>query len=327
MIHENNQPNYTSCLEAVIERIKLENPPLSNRELLAICSQSADFFQGEINPHFAHEIAETALNALILEKYVKDALAAKNPAQILRDGIRPLVSRIPTQTWRSREQNGWQQFSTPPAIAYLLTHLFNPQSGERILEPSAGTGSLAVWSAGKGLQTHVNEIDPRRRNLLRQIGFAPTAFDAEFINDFLPPETHIDGVLMNPPFSANGERTKNNSSKYGFRHVRSALERLKKGGKFGIILGEAAGLDTKTGNDFWCALCDRIEVKTIIRVSGREYYKNGTTVPISLIIGKKLRETRKMDWNVTMRQIICISVPSVEEAFDQSRKLNLRLDQ
>jgi predicted RNA methylase len=322
-----NTPDYQSCFKAIIKRIDVEKQPLSNQELLAVCRKEADFLRGETNPHFAHETAEAALNFLILTKYAKETLAARNPAEVLRDVLKPLVSRLPTQTWRSREQTGWQQFSTPPAIAYLLTYLLNPQTGDKVLEPSAGTGGLAVWSAGGGFQTHTNEIDPRRREFLRQIGFAPTAFDAEFINDFLPPETEIDCVLMNPPFSSNGERTKNNSSKYGFRHVESALERLKKGGKFGIILGEAAGHDTKTGRDFWRKLADRIEVKTIIKINGREYYKNGTTVDINLIVGRKLIEVAKSGWNNRTSQIACFRAESVEEAFRQAQSLELRFNQ
>ncbi len=220
-----------------------------------------------------------------------------------------------------------QQFSTPPAIGFLLVYLLNLKPSEQILEPSAGTGNLAVWAAGGGFPIHTNEIDSRRRALLREIGFAPTAFDAEFINDFLSVEVNIDCVLMNPPFSSNGERTKNDSSKFGFRHVESALERLKKGGKFGIILGDAVGLDTKTGNDFWGKLADRLEIKSIIKISRREYYKNGTTVDINLIVGEKLLETRKTDCHKTMSRIICVSARTVEEAFEQAQKLNLRLNQ
>lgn len=323
----NYAPDYQSRFNAIIERIDVQKQPLSNQELLAICREKADFLRGETNPHFAHETAETALNFLILTKYANELLSAENQAEGARDILKPLVSRLPTQTWRSREQNSWQQFSTPPAIAYLLTYLLNLQTGERFLEPSAGTGSLAVWSAGGGFQTYTNEIDSRRRELLRQIGFAPTPFNAEFIDDFLPPETEIDCVLMNPPFSSNGERTKNNSSKYGFRHVESALERLKRGGKFGIILGEAAGLDTKTGRDFWQRLADRTEVKTIIKLNGREYYKNGTTIDINLIVGKKLVEVPKLDWNERMNKIVCLRAESVEEAFNHAQRLNLRLNQ
>lgn len=218
-----------------------------------------------------------------------------------------------------------QQFSTPPTIAYILVYLLNLNGGEQVIEPSAGTGNLAVWTSGRGVKTHTNEIDSRRHFLLEQIGFAPTSFNAEFINDFLAPDISPDCVLMNPPFSSSGGRTKNNSSKFGFRHVESALERLKKGGKFGVILGEAGGLDTKTGNDFWRKLSDRIEVSAVIKIDGREYFKNGTTVDINLIIGKKFLEPRKAEWNQALNKITCFFANTVEEAFANVHKFNLRL--
>lgn len=324
--YQNINPSYQFCFETIIDRIDNEKKPLTNRELLEICREVADFLNGESNPHFCHEIAESGLNLLIHRKYTQNLLAVENPGEIIRSLLKPLASRLPTQTWRSQEQTIRQQFSTPPIVAYLLIHLLNLTQYEEVLEPSAGTGNLAVWTGGNGLITHTNEIDSRRRFLLEQIGFAPTAFNAEFINDFLPPEISPDCVLMNPPFSSSGGRTKNNSSKFGFRHVESALERLKRGGKFGIILGEAGGLETKTGNDFWRKLSDRIEVKSIIKIDGREYYKNGTTVDINLIIGKKLIEPRKTDWNQLLTQINCLAVNSVEEACSKISELNLRLN-
>lgn len=316
-----------SCIEKIIHTIDIEKRKIENRELLSLCRDMGGIFDGTMDSHYCHEIAEAALNLLIKRKYARDFLTCQNQNEKLTQILRPISERLPTQTWRSRRQCALQQFSTPPAIAFLLVYLLNLKPSEQILEPSAGTGNLAVWAAGGGFQTQINEIDSRRRALLREIGLAPTAFDAEFINDFLLPEVNIDCVLMNPPFSSNGKRTKNNSSKFGFRHVESALERLKRGGKFGIILGEAAGLDTKTGNDFWSKLADRIEVKTIIKISGREYYKNGTTVDINLIVGEKLLEAQKLDCNKSISRIICVSVPTVEAAFEENQKLNLRLNQ
>ena len=326
-INQKIEANYQFCFETIIDRIDNQEKSLTNRELLEICRESANFLSGETNPHFCHEIAETTLNLLIRRKYAKNLLTAKNPTEIVRNLIKPLALRLPTQTWRSQEQIGWQQFSTPPPIAYLLAYLLNLNDGEQVLEPSAGTGNLAVWTSGNSMNTHTNEIDSRRRILLGQIGFAPTYFNAEFINDFLPPEISPDCVLMNPPFSSNGGRTKNNSSKYGFRHVESALERLKKGGKFGIILGEAGGLDTKTGNDFWRKHSEKIKVKAIIKIDGREYYKNGTTIDINLIIGEKLLESRRIECNEILNKINCISANTIEEAFAKVQTLNLRLNQ
>lgn len=324
-IKRNSQLKYESCFETIIDRIDNEKKPLTNRELLEICGDVADFIKGVSNPHHAHEIAEAALNVLIFRKYAENLLAAENPAKATRCLLKPLASSLPTQTWRSREQIEWQQFSTPPPVAYLLSYALNFGENDVVLEPSAGRGNLAVWTSGAGLKTHTNEIDSRRRFLLEQIGFAPTAFNAEFTNDFLPPEIFPSCVLMNPPFSSSGGRIKNNSSKFGFRHVETALERLKKGGRFGIILGEAGGLDTKTGNDFWRKLSESIEVRAIIKIDGREYNKNGTRVDVNLIIGRKLLEPRKIDWLQAVDKIICISANTVEEAFVKVQTFNLRL--
>lgn len=325
-INQSPEPKCQICFETIIDRIDNEKKSFTNRELLEICRESADIFSGEANPHFCHEIAEAALNLLIRRKYALNLLAAENPVEVVLDLLKPLAKRLPTQTWRSREQTVQQQFSTPAAAAYLLAYLLNLDGREQVLEPSAGTGNLAVWTSGREIKTHTNEIDSRRRFLLEQIGFVPTAFNAEFINDFLQPDCSPDCVLMNPPFSSSGGRTKNNSSKFGFRHVESALERLKKKGKFGVILGEAGGLDTKTGNDFWRKLSDRIEVCTVIKIDGREYFKNGTTVDINLITGKKFLEPQKMNWNQALNKITCFSVNTIEEAFAKVNKFNLRLN-
>ncbi len=313
-------------INEIIEKIDVKEEKINNRELLKIC-EKFDIFSNKTNPHFCHEIAETALNLLINEKYAQSLLTENSPMIMVRNLLKPLASRLPTQTWRSQEQISWQQFSTPPSIAYLLIYLLNINGSEEVLEPSAGTGNLAVWTSGNGIKTHTNEIDSRRRCLLEQIGFAPTSYNAEFINDFLAPDCAPDCVVMNPPFSSSGGRTKNNSSKFGFRHVESALERLKKGGKFGVILGEAAGLDTKTGNDFWRKHSDRIEVGAVIKINGREYARYGTTVDVNLIIGKKFLVPQRTVWNQMLNKIICFSANTVEEAFAKAETFNLRLNQ
>jgi type I restriction-modification system DNA methylase subunit len=308
-------------IEEIIYRIDCKKQALENKDLLQICGGIEKIMGGEFNPHFCHEIAETALNLLILTKYAEDL--AGNPVDFVRQNLKPLLSRIRAQTWRSREQISFQQFSTPPAIGFLLAHTLNIKPGEIVLEPSAGTGSLAVWAKMSGAKVLTNEIDARRRELLQQLGFEPTAFNAEFIHDYLAPDLTVDVLLMNPPFSANGGRTRN-SSKYGFRHVCSALERLGKGGRFGIILGKSGGPDTKTGREFWQKMVERFHIQADIKLNGREYYKFGTTVDINLIFGEKLVEPRRVDSAEAVNQIPFFTARTVEEAFDQAATQNLR---
>lgn len=163
----------------------------------------------------------------------------------------------------------------------------NLSSSDIVLEPSCGTGSLAVWAQGTGATVITNEIDPRRQQLTRHISLDPTGYDAEFIDDFLPESTSPNVLLINPPFSSSGGRVDRNRNKFGFRHVESALRRLATGGRFAVILGEAGSPQSVSGRRFWESMLPNIQVARFISLPGREYYRNGTTVSVTLVLGNK----------------------------------------
>ncbi len=80
-----------------------------------------------------------------------------------------LEARLPTQTNRSDEQIEWQQFATPPRLAWLAARACALAPGELVLEPSAGTGMLAVWAAKAASRLSLNEISPLRRDCLSAV--------------------------------------------------------------------------------------------------------------------------------------------------------------
>ena len=295
---------------------------ISNKELIEICKE-AGVFDSNIDVHIYHEIAETALNLLILKKYGRDLLASTDPIEELSTVLRPLQKRLPTQTWRSETQIVYQQFSTPATIAYLAAYLLNIGQGETVLEPSCGTGCLAVWASSAGAEVTANEIDPRRRAAALALGFQPYSFNAEFIDDLLPEHLLPDIVLANPPFSSTGGRVKNNSRDFGFRHIESALRRLKKGGRFAVILGESGSPRSRNGNRFWENLSPEIQVNASIELPGREFYANGTSVKTTLIIGKKPISI-DAPLSSELEAVSHIVARSVEDAFEQAISLNLR---
>lgn len=295
---------------------------ISNKELLEFC-KGAGVFDSNIDAHIYHEIAETALNLLIQTKYGRDLLASTDPIEGVSTVLRPLQKRLPTQTWRSETQIAYQQFSTPATIAYLAAYLLNIRQGEAVLEPSCGTGCLAVWASSAGAEVTANEIDPRRRAAALALGFQPYSFEAEFIDDLLPEYLLPNIVLANPPFSSTGGRVKNNSLEFGFRHIESALRRLKKGGRFAVILGEGGSPRSRNGNRFWEYLSPEIQVNASIELPGHEFYANGTSVKTTLIIGKK---PLSMDAPLGSELAAAphIVARSVEDAFEQAISLNLR---
>lgn len=317
-----NQQISLSLIDRIGCIIDTEARKLTNQDLLELC-QAAGIAGLSIDPHFCHEIAETALNHLVKIKYGAKLLASTDPSAVCSEILRPLQERLPTQSWRSDTQIAYQQFSTPASIAYLAAYLLNLNDEDTVLEPSCGTGSLSVWALAAGATVVSNEIDPRRRELAALVGLDPTGYDAEFIDDFLPESVVPNVIVANPPFSSSGGRVDRNQSKFGFRHVESALRRLTPGGRFAIILGESGSLRSVTGRRFWRSLLPNIRLSAVIELPGREYYRNGTTVGVTVLIGRK---TLMNELNTTIDDPATISASSVEDAFDQALANRLRFE-
>ncbi len=267
--------------------------PIKNSSLLDICRYvGLDLFSKGKETHLLHELFETAINQHIIRKFGNAKLKdKKSHSQILND-LTNLLKKCPPQSWRGKEQINLQQFSTPPTIAFLMAVLLNPKEKELILEPSAGTGSLAVWLKIAGCRFHLNELSETRRILLGLQGFVSTELNAEFLDDLLPEEICPDAILMNPPFSANAGRTKSGDSNFGFRHMSTALQRLKSGGRFVGLFGTDALIKTQKSLTFLSQLSENFDLKAIIHLPKNAYYKYGTSLPVSIICIAK-NETRK----------------------------------
>lgn len=177
------------CFKKIIDCIDEQKRNLNNRELLKICEPLGQIWKGDLNPHLPHKIAEAALNFLIREKYAAKLLIEKNPKTSSAEILKPLTSRLPTQSWRSREQINFQQFSTPLPIAYLLAYILDIKPNDSVLEPSTGTGNLAIWASSGGAKVETNEIDPRRCELLKCLDFEPITFNAELLTTFFRPKS------------------------------------------------------------------------------------------------------------------------------------------
>ena len=112
--------------------------------------------------------------------------------------------------------------------------------GDVVLEPSAGTGMLAVMAEcalgnGTGGALHLNEIAATRAGLLTGLfsGATVSRHNAEAIRDHLP-DFRPTVVLMNPPFSASPgvDRIRHDAD---LRHIRSAFSMLPPAGRLVAI--------------------------------------------------------------------------------------------
>jgi hypothetical protein len=202
--------------------------------------------------------------------------------------------RLPLQTRRDHTQIEFQQFSTPPAEGLVVALAASLCAGMKVLEPSAGTGNIATLARLFGAEVDTNEIDERRRGLLTLLGFTPTSFDAERLNNLLPAEKVYDAVVMNPPFSATGGRVTGHRTAFGARHIEQALLRLQPGGRLVAIVGRGMALDRPAFREWWTSIGQRYHVRANVGMDGREYAKFGTTFDNQIIVIDNTGPTR--DW-------------------------------
>ena len=182
--------------------------------------------------HAALELAQVLWlkdhSDLTLSSTPEEALAAFDRLEAL----------LPGQHVRSEEQIELQQFATPPRLAWLTARACGLRAGDSLLEPSAGTGMLAVWGHAAGARLALNELSRSRRECLSVLfpAAATSQHDAELIDDLLASTIVPNVVLMNPPYSFGAER--GTDGKTGARHMRAAFRRLAPGGRLVAIMPE-----------------------------------------------------------------------------------------
>ena len=236
----------------------------------------------------AYEACEVA-TVLFLRKYGKALFRkADSPAARL-SVLSRIVGLLPTHTRRSEEGQALQQFSTPLplGLAALTAAAITPN--DRVLEPSAGTGLLAILAATAGGALILNELAETRAELLAALfpAISVSRFDAAQIDDHLDSAAVPSVVLMNPPFSAMAH-VAGRVQDAGFRHIASALNRLAPGGRLVAITGANVGPDMPDWRDAFVRLQERGRVAFTAAMAGAVYAKHGTTFPTRLTVIDKL---------------------------------------
>lgn len=129
-------------------------------------------------------------------------------------------------------QQALQAFYTPHVYARAWIDTLGIQDGDRILEPSAGHGALALAAAAYTARRNITcyEIDPEAASILRGFGF-PTV-EGDFLAQ--APMACYAWVIMNPPFTKGAD----------IAHVTHACKFLVPGGRLEAIM--SAGVRTNT---------------------------------------------------------------------------------
>jgi predicted RNA methylase len=196
-----------------------------------------------------------------------------------------LAALLPSHTRRSEESQAFQQFSTPIGLAFVACVAAAITPADVVLEPSAGTGLLAIHAELAGGSLILNELANTRAGLLDGLfpGIAVTRHDAAHIHDHLDASVHPTVVLMNPPFSV-AAHVDGHVADAALRHISSALARLADGGRLVAITGSNHSPDNSTWRDAFVRIQQRSRILFSAAIDGHVYARHGTNVETRLTV-------------------------------------------
>ena len=137
----------------------------------------------------AYEAGEVAL-VLFLRKFGRALLARAGSLDALMPILAKVSGLLPTHTRRSEEMERFQQFSTPLPMGLTALAAAKITHADLVLEPSAGTGLLAILAEIAGGALALNELAETRRADKLQVGIVgmrvdPRTISADKLNEFV----------------------------------------------------------------------------------------------------------------------------------------------
>jgi predicted RNA methylase len=240
--------------------------------------------EGAWNWKAAYDACEAA-TVLFLRRYGRAMQGRAGTPAALLGMLSKLAALLPSQTRRSEESQAFQQFSTPIPYGFVAGVAAAITPADLVLEPSAGTGLLAVFAEIAGAGLALNELAGGRAELLARLfpGVPVTGHDAAHIHDHLDADLRPSVVLMNPPFSA-AAHVETRVADAALRHISSGLARLAEGGRLVAITGANLSPDNPSWCDAFRRLQERGRIVFSAAVDGRVYARHGTTIDTRLTV-------------------------------------------
>ncbi|OOO27814.1 methylase [Agrobacterium salinitolerans] len=236
----------------------------------------------------AYEATEAA-QILFLRKFGPAIVSRTHSPQSTLAMLTKVARLLPTHTRRSEESQALQQFSTPIPLAYVTSRAAGIMPADTVLEPSAGTGLMAIFAELAGARLVLNEFAAARRSLLQQLfpGVPVSQHDAAHVDDYLERSIRPSVVLMNPPFSAC-VHVEGRVADAAWRHLSSAFARLAPGGRLVTITGASFSPDNPAWRDAFVRLQGQGTVLFTAAIDGSIYARHGTTMETRLTVIDKI---------------------------------------
>lgn len=166
-------------------------------------------------------------------------------------------------------------FATPtPVIAQMIKRIWPWPQGARFLEPSAGEGAIVdALHERHGVRADCLELHPDRADAIRKRGY--DVIGGDFLT--FTPEQPYDYVLMNPPFTAQGD------AQAYITHVEHALTCLKPGGQLVAVVPQGYVFGTYKRIQAFREFCEANAASPTHTFAPDTFRASGTSVATCLI--------------------------------------------
>lgn len=236
------------------------------------------------------------------------------------------------------------EFYTPRAITHFITDMVNPKLGERILDPSCGTGGY-LTSAIEYLKKQANNVEERQAIQQDIMGweYKPLPYllattnlilhDIEVPNitfrDSLDQplsnykeKDRVDVILANPPFGGIVANNNENNFPMTYRTRESAdlflilmIHLLKQGGRAGIVLPDGSLTGDGVKQRVRQKLLEECNLHTIIRLPN-SVFQPYATVATNLLFFDKGQPTKEI-WYYEHR------LPEGQKSYSKTKTIRL----
>jgi len=236
------------------------------------------------------------------------------------------------------------EFYTPRAITNFITDMINPKLGEKILDPSCGTGGY-LTSAIEHLKLQANSVEERQSiqenimgweykplpyllattNLILHDIELPKIIFRDSLDQPLSnykEKDRVDIILANPPFGGIVANNNEKNFPLNFRTKESAdlflvlmIHLLKQGGRAGIVLPDGSLTGEGVKQRVRQKLLEECNLHTIIRLPN-SVFQPYATVATNLLFFEKGKPTKKV-WYYEHR------LPEGQKSYSKTKSIRL----
>ena len=296
-----NIPREKILIDALVDRLDRKEWFEKSRDFETYIKNLGFDLENETDLNLAYDLMEGAYN--LQARKIRANLDGRNASTIERLEAMDELERNLTEARRTLGKMKLQQFSTPLTISEAAGIVADVRPGDIVGEPTAGTANLVDRFKDKpGVEVRVNEIDPGRQEVLRQIGYEPTGLNLMgtewVINNGKKAGPWATVQITNPPWGAYS------TGKYGKathvpvklndwsqRFTFLELQRLAEGGRMvGVMptnwlytMDRSTRTITYKPSEFYKWLQKNYSVRAVIE-SPPGAYKNRATDISSLLV-------------------------------------------